>query len=257
MKSFRLEAHRGVGTEFPENTIPAFEAAVNQGYDVIELDLKFTCDDKCVVLHDRSVRRTGRTADGEPAPDTKITELIYTAAAAYDFGLWKGEEFRGTALPLFSDVLVFAKANKIPLKIDNCYEHFTPGQREILYSLIEDADMGPLVGFTCADAASFDEVAERFPEAEFHYDGRIDENDFSGLLSHVKNHRCTVWVPMDNPSTKWVHESIRRCCPELCERIQQNGLEVGVWILREPAELEYARDICCADIVETDGTLKP
>lgn len=257
MKTFRLEAHRGVGTEFPENTLPAFEASVNQGYDVIELDLKFTADNRCVVLHDGSIRRTGRTADGKPAPDTKITALTYAEADGYDYGLWKSEEFRGTRIPLFSDVLAFAKEKKIPLKIDNCYERFTAEQREILYSLIEKADMGNLVGFTCANAASFDEVAGRFPEAEFHYDGKINESDFSDLLSHVKNHRCTVWVPMDNGSTKWVHESIRRCCPELCELIHQNGLEVGVWILREQEELDYAKNVCGADIVETDGKLKP
>jgi len=62
---------------------------------------------------------------------------------------------------------------------------------------------------------------------------------------------------MDNRFTKWVRESIRRCCPELCELIHNNGLEVGVWILRDQAELDYARNTCGADIVETDGTLKP
>ena len=257
MKTFRLEAHRGVGTEYPENTLPAFEAAVNQGYAVIELDLKFTADNRCVVLHDRSVKRTGRTHAGEPAPDLKISELTYDEADLYDYGLWKSEEFRGTRIPLFSDVLEFAKEHKIPLKIDNCYENFTPEQREILYSLIEQANPGKLVGFTCSNAASFDEVAERFPEAEFHYDGKIDENDFSALLSHVKNHRCTVWVPIESKTTSWVHESIRRCCPELCDLIHKNGLEVGVWLLREQEELDYAKNVCGADIVETDGRLKP
>ena len=126
MKTSRLEAHRGVGTEFPENTLPAFEAAVNQGYDVIELDLKFTADNRCVVLHDGSIKRTGRTADGEPAPDTRITALTYAEAVGYDYGLWKGEEFRGTKIPLFSEVLAFAKEKKIPLKIDNVMQRFAP-----------------------------------------------------------------------------------------------------------------------------------
>ncbi|MBQ7313240.1 MAG: glycerophosphodiester phosphodiesterase, partial [Clostridia bacterium] len=111
----RIEAHRGVGTDAPENTMPAFEAAVRQGYDMIELDLKFTADDRCVVLHDGSVGRTGRLSDGSPADNRKIAELTLDEARSLDYGLWKDESFRGTEIPLFADVLAFAKANGIPL----------------------------------------------------------------------------------------------------------------------------------------------
>ena len=138
----RIEAHRGVGTDAPENTLPAFEAAVRQGYDMIELDLKFTADDRCVVLHDGSVGRTGRHSDGSPADNRKIAELTFDEARSLDYGLWKDESFRGTDIPLFADVLAFAKNAGIPLKIDNCYERFTPERREILYRLLDDADMG-------------------------------------------------------------------------------------------------------------------
>ena len=41
-----FQAHRGVSTEYPENTIPAFAAAAWQGYQVIELDPTFTADGK-------------------------------------------------------------------------------------------------------------------------------------------------------------------------------------------------------------------
>ena len=61
---FRMQAHRGDSAFFPENTIPAFTAAIEQGYDVIELDTKFTADDVCVVFHDTTVNRTGRRDDG-------------------------------------------------------------------------------------------------------------------------------------------------------------------------------------------------
>lgn len=46
----KFQAHRGVGTEFPENTMPAFIAAAAQGYDYIELDPAFTADGKCVII---------------------------------------------------------------------------------------------------------------------------------------------------------------------------------------------------------------
>ena len=37
MKSIRLQAHRGVASEYPENTLAAFKAAIDQGYGIIEI----------------------------------------------------------------------------------------------------------------------------------------------------------------------------------------------------------------------------
>ena len=48
----RLQAHRGVRSEYPENTIATFKASVDEGYDIIELDPKYTKDGKFVFLHD-------------------------------------------------------------------------------------------------------------------------------------------------------------------------------------------------------------
>ena len=36
MDDCKLQAHRGVSTDYPENTMPAFAGAVEQGYDIIE-----------------------------------------------------------------------------------------------------------------------------------------------------------------------------------------------------------------------------
>ncbi len=252
----RIEAHRGVGTDAPENTMPAFETAVRQGYDMIELDLKFTADDRCVVLHDGSVGRTGCHADGSPADNRKIADLTLDEARSLDYGLWKGESFRGTDIPLFSDVLAFAKTAGIPLKIDNCYERFTPERREILYRLIDKADMGKLVGFTCSNAASFEEVAGRFPEAEFHYDGVIDNANIAALQTVSKGHRTTVWIPFPCEATSWVSDKIRRASKEFADELHALGFEVGIWLLRRDEELAAAIEYG-ADIIETDGAIKP
>ena len=51
-------AHRGARREAPENTLPAFELAVAQGADGIELDVQLSADGVVVVMHDESVDRT-------------------------------------------------------------------------------------------------------------------------------------------------------------------------------------------------------
>ncbi len=60
-------AHRGLSEEFPENTIPAFQAAAKAGFRIVEMDLRVTLDNEVVVLHDAGIERTtqgnGRVAD--------------------------------------------------------------------------------------------------------------------------------------------------------------------------------------------------
>ena len=59
-----FQAHRGVSTEYPENTMPAFIAAVEQGYTYIETDPLVTKDNVCVLMHDKTLNRTCRNDDG-------------------------------------------------------------------------------------------------------------------------------------------------------------------------------------------------
>ena len=51
-------AHRGASIEQPENTIEAFEAAIDAGADAVEFDVRMTADGVAVVMHDPDVSRT-------------------------------------------------------------------------------------------------------------------------------------------------------------------------------------------------------
>ena len=51
-------AHRGASVEQPENTIAAFEAAIDAGADAVEFDVRMTADGHAVVMHDPDVSRT-------------------------------------------------------------------------------------------------------------------------------------------------------------------------------------------------------
>ena len=53
-----LIGHRGYPAKFPENTLAAFEGAVQDGCDMIELDVTLTKDRKIVVIHDDTLDRT-------------------------------------------------------------------------------------------------------------------------------------------------------------------------------------------------------
>src|SRR5207244_4736519 len=51
-------AHRGASAEAPENTIQAFERAIERGADAVEFDVRMSADEAAVVMHDPDVGRT-------------------------------------------------------------------------------------------------------------------------------------------------------------------------------------------------------
>ena len=53
-----LAAHRGDRKHYPENTMPAFEAALRMGADMIETDVHMTRDGELIIMHDRNPLRT-------------------------------------------------------------------------------------------------------------------------------------------------------------------------------------------------------
>ncbi|MEE9308645.1 MAG: glycerophosphodiester phosphodiesterase family protein [Spirochaetia bacterium] len=68
-----VTAHRGFSAKYPENTIPAFIAAVESGADIIEFDLRGTRDRIPVVLHDPHLQHT---SDGSGnVGDYSLTQL--------------------------------------------------------------------------------------------------------------------------------------------------------------------------------------
>src|SRR5450755_2776382 len=77
-------AHRGGGGEAPENTLPAFEAAVAMGYRYLETDVQLTRDGVLLAIHDSSLERL--TDSAGRIGDLSLAE-VRTADAGYAFSL--------------------------------------------------------------------------------------------------------------------------------------------------------------------------
>ncbi len=254
-ENFRFQAHRGDSAFYPENTLVSYKAAIDQKYHVIEMDNKFTADDVCICLHDGTYNRTTRRPDGtEFEEKTASTALTLAEVKELDAGIFKGEEFRGTKIPTLAEALDFIKNNStLSVKLDNVFQSFSEKQFEIFMSDIRNADMGSRIGFTCKTFPYLKFLAEAFPEAEMHYDGTLTDSVLSFIEANIKD-RTTVWIPFDNKATAWCHE--RKASKEFCADLHRYG-KVGIWLISEVDELRAAVKDFGADIIETNGTLKP
>ena len=93
-----VTAHRGYSSDYPENTMPAFLAAIDAGADWIELDVQQTADGEVIVIHDSNFKRTAGV-------DRNVWEVNYSEAAKLDVGSYLGETFEGTHISTLAEVL--------------------------------------------------------------------------------------------------------------------------------------------------------
>jgi len=251
---FRFQAHRGDSAFFPENTIPAFESAAISGFDVIETDPKFTSDKHVVLLHDKTLSRTCRNGDGSPvSPDARIDGITLAEAKKLDAGIFMGERFAGTRIPTLAEALAFIKRNNVSLKIDNVIESFPDDVKDRLFDDVRRSGAERSVGFTCRTADFFEYAAKAFPLSEMHYDGDVTPETAERLAKAAPG-RLVIWAPYDNAATSWCKK--RKADAEICAFLSRYG-KVGVWIISEKEELEKCVGEYGADIIETNGALRP
>lgn len=97
-----LAAHRGDRKKHPENTMPAFEAALRFGADMIETDVHMTSDGHLVLIHDRSLKRT-TGADGT-TDQTTLKDI-----RSLDAGSWFSPDFVNTTIPTVEEFISLIK----------------------------------------------------------------------------------------------------------------------------------------------------
>lgn len=256
MKKIRLQAHRGVASEYPENTFTAFKASIDQGYDIIELDPKYTKDNVCVLLHDRTLNRTARTKDGEALEEEiKISEVTLEEARALDYGIWMGEQFKGEKIPTLDELLEFIAKYDMPYKFDNVWESFTDEQKSDFLSKLSGARLGKRIGITCRSLEGLKMAVDALDEeTEIHWDNGFDEETLIKVKELVGGRRLTIWACYPGDNSPWFKKE--RASVEAVERIRKYG-EVGIWIITREDQLERAVLEFGADAIETTGTLKP
>lgn len=246
------QAHRGVQNEFPENTMPSYIAAKEQGYHVIECDARCTKDGVWVMHHDAKVGRTCRASDGSPLTEqTPISEITYDELRTFDAGLWKGERFRGTHVPTLKQLLDFSREENIPIKIDNIFANQLKEHQAILFQEVMESKAP--VGFTCANIKTIENVLNAVPDAEIHYDGSVTEEILPQIVKVCGSNALTIWIPVDCERTSWC--KMPKASKELCD-LTKRYARLGLWIIDTEEELSLAERLG-ADIIETMGSLKP
>jgi glycerophosphoryl diester phosphodiesterase len=129
-------AHRGAAAYAPENTVPAFTLAAEQGATFVEFDLQRTRDGALVLLHDTTLERTTDVEEvfpdrarqvmvkGESRRQWPLADFTLAEIRRLDAGRWFDPRFTGTRMPTFGETIAALRGKSglfIELKAPDLY----------------------------------------------------------------------------------------------------------------------------------------
>ena len=210
-------AHRGASGYAPENTLPAFELALEQGADGFELDVQLTRDDEVVVIHDETLERT---TDGHGWVADHSLEDLKKLDASYGH-----EKFAGTRIPTLAEVcaLVGDTVTTLHIELKNSRMAYK-GLEERVLEIVEEHDMTHRVV-----VSSFNHYSLR------HLVGLGSELPLGALYSEP------LWKPWQYANklgATAIHPSLAATRRKIVEKSHENDLAVHVWTVNEPDDLK-------------------
>ena len=123
-------AHRGLVRHCPENTLPAFAAAVELGLS-IELDVYQTSDKQLVVIHDKTLDRT-TNGSGE------VTKMTLAEIRQLDAGSWFHSRYTGLKVPTLEEAFqLIRQRQRKPVTIALNMKVISPGIEANIARLVE------------------------------------------------------------------------------------------------------------------------
>jgi glycerophosphoryl diester phosphodiesterase len=266
-------AHRGASSVVAEHTLAAYEAAIASGADALECDVRLTRDEHLVCVHDRTVNRT---SDGRGP----VSALDLESLHALDFSSWHGD------LPPSADHLLGETPYLEGVAADEVERGGGVLTLELLLGLVHDADRdvrllietkhptryGGLVEKTLVEMLARFGWAGRSGPAEHlrqpaDMDNRVIVMSFAPtavrrvrslapdiptvlLLERLMPQRRAALLPAGVPiAGPGLH--VVRADPDFVARAHARGLQVYVWDVDDPRDVQFVRELA-VDTIITD-----
>ena len=216
-------AHRGATGYAPENTIAAFDLAVDMKADYIEIDVQRSKDGKLVLIHDTTV---DRTTDGTG----KVGDLTFEQLRSLDAGSWKGEQFVGEPIPTFEEILD-RYHGKIGILIELKAPELYPGIEEQVAEVLKERNLDKpqnekiiIQSFNFESVKRVDQLLPQVPV---------------GVLT--SNRADTTFEALQEFSTyaDWFNPSYGIVTEELVNQVHSQGMQIGSWTVRSQEAADF------------------
>lgn len=233
-------AHRGASVDAPENTLAAFEAALDAGADGVEFDVQLAADGVPVVIHDETLKRTGRLPK-------RVADLTSGQLGETDVGSWFNAKFPHRARSGFSNETVPTLERSLRMLTDF---------RGLIYVELkcDQSNYGPLAEGVC-DQLRDSPLLERIVISSFTLPAIAEIRRllpavetaalFQPSISTILNRSLRVITAAEKHGAAQLSLHYSLATPKLCSMAGEAALPVTVWTVDHIKWLDHAlnRDI--------------
>lgn len=235
----QVHGHRGARAVRPENSLPAFSYAMEQGVDVLEMDLAVTKDDVLVVSHD--ARMNPAYCQGPAGAETLIRKMTLVELRQWDCGAKANPDYPkqqavpGTRVPALQEVfdLVKAKGSRVEFnietKISPARPEQTPTPERFAALLLEAVRKNGLTSRV---------ILQSFDFRTLHAMKKLEPKIRLSALypNNAKQPHRDLLAVAKEAGAGIVSPNIRTVKPEEVAAAHKAGLIVVPWTANEPAE---------------------
>lgn len=227
----RIFAHRGSSGNAPENTLIAFETAVEAGAGILEMDVHATSDGHVVVMHDPMLERT---TDGQGPISALTLAELKRLDAGYRFSPDGGKTFpfrgKGIRVPTLREVT--EKFPRVPFNIE--IKQSDPPIEHAVFDLLRQLDHADLVLL----AAENDFLIERIRSLDREVPTNFCSTEVLEFLQRLHRADWEGYTPAGRAlQIPELYHDVRVLTPELLKAAAGLGVEVHIWTVNEKADM--------------------
>lgn len=215
-------AHRGASGYAPENTMIAFEKAIEMGADGIELDVQLTKDGELVVIHDETIDRTG---DGTGW----VKDYTYAKLLKFNFNK-KYPEYGRVTVPTLEEVYALLKPTDLTVNVElKTGVVFYSDIEERVLELTERMGMAGRVLYSSFNHYTVQRIKQLDPAVKT---GMLYAD---GIINSVSYADYVVGADAMHPALYHLQY------PGFLQDCKKHGKQINVWTVNEE---QYMRRVC-------------
>lgn len=210
-----IYAHRGASGTHPENTMIAFQQALKDGADGIEMDVHLTKDGVPVVIHDETV---DRTTDGNGF----VKDFTLGSLKRLSAGSWKSGQFKQETIPTLKEFLDWLCETDLLLNIElknNIFPY--KGMEKVVLDMVMARGLLDRTIFSSFNHGSLLKIHRLNTDAEI-------APLFAKPLSFSPRDYCRQL------GAKGIHPNFRHVTAQLIDECHDAGLEVRPYTVNLP-----------------------
>jgi glycerophosphoryl diester phosphodiesterase len=219
--SIIVAGHREYKSAYPENTLLAFQKALELGVDMLEFDLRLSKDNVVMVMHDETLERT--TNGSGRLGDYSLTEL-----KQLDAGGWFDKVFEGLTIPTFEELCQLLQPyTEVLLNVEIKKSEDAKEVVDKTIAMLQEYGYLSRCVFTCFDGDILAYLYDKYQVKTQGFPGEVMSN----------------FVPGDNGtySKMWaVGMSMSLLTPELAASFQNRGILAWCYCPDDNKQVAYA-----------------